>query len=53
LSTFYENAMTQNLPITLINYPTGLHGFDVYDNNETTRQIIKNTLDFWKYNLNK
>jgi hypothetical protein len=53
LSTFYEDAMIQNLPITLINYPTGLHGFDVYNNNETTRQIIKNTLDFWKYNLNK
>jgi dienelactone hydrolase len=53
LSTFYEDAMIQNLPITLINYPTGLHGFDVYNNNETTRQIIKNTIDFWKYNLNK
>jgi hypothetical protein len=53
LSTFYEDAMIQNLPVTLINYPTGLHGFDVYNNNETTRQIIKNTIDFWKYNLNK
>ncbi len=53
LSTFYDNAISQNLPITLINYPSGSHGFDVYNNNETSRQIIKNTIDFWKYNLIK
>lgn len=53
LATFYQNAIIQNLPVTLINYPTGSHGFDAYNNNETTRQIIKNTLDFWKYHLIK
>ncbi len=48
---FYAKALDQNLPITLINYSNGLHAFDLYNNNDTTRQIIKTTLDFWKFNL--
>ncbi len=51
LQKFYNHAIIQNLPITLINYPKGLHGFDCYNDNDTTRMIIKNTLDFWKSNL--
>lgn len=27
IANFYEKALDQNLPITLINYPEGLHGF--------------------------
>lgn len=51
LNKFYSKALDQNLPITLTNYPEGPHGFDVYTDNDTTRQIIKTTLDFWKFNL--
>lgn len=51
LLNFYNNAIDQNLPITLINYPNGLHGFDFLNDNDTTRMIIKNTLDFWKFYL--
>jgi hypothetical protein len=51
ITNFYEKALNQNLPITLINYPEGLHGFEIYNDNETTRQIIKNTIEFWKSNL--
>jgi dienelactone hydrolase len=51
LSGFVEKAINQNLPITLINYADGLHGFDAYNDNETTRLIIKNTLEFWKFHL--
>ena len=51
LLNFYNNAINQNLPVTLINYPNGLHGFDFYNDNDTTRMIIKSTLDFWKFNL--
>ena len=50
---FYLKAIDHNLPITLINYPTGSHGFEVYDDNDTTRFIIQSTLDFWDFNLNK
>jgi len=48
---FVAKAITQNLPVTLINYPTGQHGFDALDDNETTRMIIKTTLEFWKFHL--
>lgn len=48
---FIAKAIAQNLPVTLINYPTGQHGFDALDDNEITRMIIKTTLDFWKFHL--
>ena len=51
LASFYDNALNQNLSITLINYSNGVHGFDSIYDNEITRQIIKNTLEFWKFNL--
>jgi dienelactone hydrolase len=53
LADFYEKALIQDLPITLINYQNGVHGFDAALDNETTRQIIKNTIEFWKFNLNE
>lgn len=51
LSSFYDKALSQDLSITLINYQNGVHGFDAALDNETTRQIIKTTLEFWKFNL--
>ena len=48
---FVAKAIAQNLPVTLINFPTGKHGFDALDDNETTWMIIKTTLDFWKFHL--
>ena len=51
LASFYEKALNQDLPIVLINYPNGTHGFDNSMDNDLTRQIIENTLEFWKFNL--
>ena len=51
LASFYEKALYQNLPVILVNYPDGTHGFDTSIDNDPTRQIIKNTLEFWKFNL--
>jgi hypothetical protein len=51
LSLFLDKAINQNLPVTLINYSNGVHGFDVYTDNEPTRQIIKTTLEFWEFYL--
>lgn len=52
VADFVPKAIAQNLPITLIHYPNGQHNFDALDDNETTRMIIKTTLDFWKFYLN-
>lgn len=51
LASFYDKAISLDLSITLINYQNGVHGFDFALDNETTRQIIKTTLEFWKFNL--
>lgn len=51
LASFYDKALSQDLSITLINYQNGVHGFDAALDNETTRLIIKNTIEFWKFYL--
>jgi hypothetical protein len=51
VADFVSKAIVQNLPVTLIHYADGLHVFDALDDNETTRMIIKTTLDFWKFHL--
>ena len=44
-------ALKKNLPVTLINYTNGLHGFDAYNDNDTTRMIVKRTIEFWRFYL--
>jgi dienelactone hydrolase len=39
-------AVTQNAPLTLINYASGHHAFEAVDDNAMTRQTIRYTLDF-------
>ena len=51
IASFCEKALNQNLPITLINNSNGVHGFDIYNDDETSRQIIKSTIEFWKFYL--
>jgi dienelactone hydrolase len=53
LTLFLDKAVNQKVPFTLIHYATGIHGFDVNADNKEIREIIKNTLEFWKHNLKK
>jgi dienelactone hydrolase len=39
-------AVAQNAPLTLINFASGHHAFEVVDDNAMTRQTIRQTLDF-------
>ena len=39
-------ALTQNAPVTLINYASGHHAFEAVDDNAMTREIIRHTIDF-------
>ena len=41
-------AITQNAPVTLVNHPTGQHGFEGRDDNAVTREVIEQTLAFIK-----
>jgi hypothetical protein len=51
ITLFTEKAIKQKVPLTVIQYATGVHGFDIYADNKEIREIIKTTLEFWKFNL--
>jgi acetyl esterase/lipase len=48
LDRFVKVALSRNVTLDLANHPTGHHGFDVQDNNDRSREIIKRTIDFIK-----
>lgn len=41
-------AVAQNAPLTLLNNAGGHHAFELIDDNDATRQVIEQTLDFVK-----
>jgi acetyl esterase/lipase len=45
---FIQAALSRNATIDLANHATGHHGFDVEDDNERSREIIKQTIAFIK-----
>ena len=51
LDRFLFKALTCNLPITFVNHATAPHSFDLLDDSEDTREIIKQILAFMKFHL--
>jgi acetyl esterase/lipase len=45
---FVQAALAKNASVEVINHATGHHGFDIEDDNERTREIIRRTLEFIK-----
>ncbi|MDQ3473449.1 MAG: alpha/beta hydrolase [Acidobacteriota bacterium] len=43
---FVQAALTKKATIDFSNHPVGQHGFDILDDNQRTREIIKQTLEF-------
>ena len=52
LDAFVGSAIAANAPITVVNHPTGAHGFDVENDDERSREIIRAALEFMKAHLN-
>jgi hypothetical protein len=48
---YVSQAIANNIPLTLVNYTEGHHAFDVMDDNDRSREIIKQTVKFMKSNL--
>jgi hypothetical protein len=46
IDRFLTHAVARNLPITFVNHAAGPHSFDLLDDSETSRQIIRQILDF-------
>ena len=53
IDSFVSQALTEGAPLTLINYEDGQHAFDIRDNNDKSREFIRQTLDFMKFNLSR
>lgn len=45
---FYTIAKDKGIDITMLSHPQGKHGFDMMNDDERTREIIKETLEFVK-----
>jgi acetyl esterase/lipase len=51
IDRFVVHALSRNLPVTFANHPTAPHAFDVMDDSETSRQIIKEIIAFMRFHL--
>jgi acetyl esterase/lipase len=51
IDAFVQTALSFNAPITLINHPTGPHGFDTRDDSQQSRAVIAQTLTFLQQHL--
>ncbi|HUS09124.1 MAG TPA: alpha/beta hydrolase [Pyrinomonadaceae bacterium] len=48
LDRFVQVALSSNVTLDLANHATGHHGFDVEDDDERSREILKRTIEFIK-----
>jgi len=46
IDRFVAEALTSNVPLTLVTHPDGQHAFDTRDDLPRTREVIRATLDF-------
>ena len=51
IDRFLVKALTQNMPIKLANHANGPHAFDVLDDSDTSREIIREILAFMRFHL--
>lgn len=53
MARFFAQALRLDAPAEFHNYPAGLHAFDIFNDTEESRAIIRRTLDFYEANLKK
>ena len=51
LDRFVGAARARNLPVTLVDHADGPHAFDLLDDGDTSREIIRQTLEFLRSHL--
>jgi acetyl esterase/lipase len=49
--TFVRRARQRGVDLTVLDHPTGQHGFDTRDDDEPSREIIRETLEFFARHL--
>jgi dienelactone hydrolase len=51
LDRFVAKALAANLPFTLVNHATAPHAFDILEESETSREVIRRVLSFLRFHL--
>ncbi|WP_409175535.1 alpha/beta hydrolase [Brevibacillus fortis] len=51
IDRFVHEAECLSVPVHLVNHSSGHHGFDLFDDNELSKEIIFETLTFFRTNL--
>jgi hypothetical protein len=53
IDRFVSGALSRNMPLTLVNHAEGPHAFDLFDDSERSRAIIKQILTFFSTHLTR
>jgi len=51
IDRFVKAALVKNIPLTLMNHPQGVHGFDNQNDDERSREIIRGAIAFMQIHL--
>jgi len=51
IDRFVARALPANLPVTVVNQPTGPHGFDIFDATDQSRTVIRQIPGFLSVHL--
>jgi acetyl esterase/lipase len=51
LDRFIDRALAGNLPLTLVNHSRALHAFDLADSTEDSREVIRQIIRFFQFQL--
>jgi acetyl esterase/lipase len=51
IDRFAREAIAKNVAITVVNHPNGVHGFDNSTDDERSREIITQTIEFMRVHV--
>ncbi|HEX8163411.1 MAG TPA: alpha/beta hydrolase [Pyrinomonadaceae bacterium] len=51
IDRFLLHAVTRDLPVTFVNHRAAPHAFDLFDDGETSRELIRQILAFMRFHL--
>jgi hypothetical protein len=53
LDRFVAGAIARNMPVTFMNHPTAPHAFDLADDNDLSRDIMRRSMQFAAFHLGR
>lgn len=51
IDRFVAKSLARNLPVTFVNYPEAPHAFDLFLDNEASREVMRQVLAFLRFQL--